>query len=82
MEMSAIKSSLGTKILKFILVFAVVIVGMVFIIPVIFGIFGPIVTAIPFSTPTNYIVADFMGVLTIVGLGLVGLYYTCKLTWR
>lgn len=76
------ENSFGTKTLKFILLLLLFGGLSLLVTPVIFGIFGPMVRAIPIQTPANFILADFMGILTLVVLALLSLYYAIKFGWR
>ena len=82
MEMAVNKAGVGSKVIKFILLITVVGIGLSFFIPALFGIFGPMVRALPFTTPFNYAVADFMGVLALAVIFAVSLFYTIKFSWR
>jgi len=75
-------NSVGTKVIKFLLWFILFATVSVLLSPILFGIFGPMVRALPFPTPSNFAVADFMGVLTLVLLGILSLYYAYKFGWR
>ena len=76
------KNSIGVKILKSILIFLSLAVIAVLIMNPLFSIFGPLVRALPFETPNNYIVADYVGIIIMFLFGLIVLRLTCKWGWR
>lgn len=75
-------NSTGVKILKSILIFLGLAVLAVLIMDPLFSIFGPLVRALPFETPTNFIVADYFGMLIMFLFGLFVLRLTLKWGWH
>ncbi|KIM11919.1 MAG: hypothetical protein KU37_03445 [Sulfuricurvum sp. PC08-66] len=78
----ASRNSVSTKIIKFLLWF-VLLLGIIGVItPTLFGIFGPMISALPLGTPRSFIVADYVGVLTLVLMVGMAKYFAFKWGWR
>jgi hypothetical protein len=76
------ENTVGVKVLKSLLFFFIGAVVFMLIDPVIFSIGGSIINTLPFETPTNFIVADYLGMLVMFLEGVVLLIYTKKWMWR
>ena len=76
------ENSIGEKFLKSVLFMIVAFVIAFIITPPIFSLFGPIIRALPFETPTNFIVADYAGMTFIALEVLIIVVYTKKWAWR
>ncbi len=76
------KNTTGVKVLKSILFFLAGFVIFAIVIDNVFSLFGPMVQSLPFETPTNFIVADYIGISLMFLSGLVLLFYTKKWMWR
>ena len=70
-------NSFGVKFLKSLFIFVVGFVVLWFILDIAFSIFGPIISALPFETPTNFVVADFIGIFVMI-VTFAGLIITTK----
>lgn len=76
------KNSLGVKVVKFLLVMVLGLLLLNFILPPLFTIIAPFIHALPFEVPTNFIVADYIGMF-ILGLSLLlVLFYSVKWGFR
>lgn len=76
------KNSFGVKLITSILFMIAAVVVAIVITPPIFNLFAPLVMALPFQTPTNFIVADYAGMTFIALEGFIILIYTRKWAWR
>jgi hypothetical protein len=76
------KNSFGVKFLKSALFFLAGVAVLAVVLPIIFSFFGPIITALPFETPTNFIVADYVGMFVLFVIGVTLLVYTKRWMWR
>lgn len=76
------KNSFGVKVIKSFFFFVIGLVVLYYILPPIFSIVGVFIKALPFEVPTNFIVADYVGIfaLAVIFIGLVWL--TKKWAWR
>lgn len=75
-------NTVGVKTLQVILLgifFGVLAVAVM--LPV-FSVLGPLVQALPFPTPTNFIVADFVGMAVMAYVAYKVLGYSIKWGWR
>lgn len=76
------KNSFGVKLITSILFMIAAFIVAVVITPPIFSLFGPMITALPFETPTNFLLADYAGMTFIALEVFIILVYTKKWAWR
>lgn len=75
-------NTFGVKLITSILFIIAAFIVAVVITPPIFSLFAPMITALPFETPTNFIVADYAGMAFMALEVLIILVYTKKWAWR
>ena len=72
------RNSLGVMLLKFLLILLLGGLLFSFILPPLFSIVAPLLHALPFETPQNYIITDYIG-MTVMGMAsLLVLFYAIK----
>lgn len=76
------ENTLGEKFLKSVLFMIAAFIIAFIITPPIFSTFAPMIRALPFETPTSYIVADYAGMVFIAFEFLIIMVYTKKWAWR
>lgn len=76
------QNSFGVKFLKVVLFFIAGIAVFAVVLPVIFSFFQPLITALPFEVPMNFIIADYLGVTALILAGLTLIVYAKKWMWR
>ena len=76
------KNSFGVKFITSILFIIAALVVAVIITPPIFSLFAPMITALPFETPTNFMVADYVGMTFMALEAFIIFVYTKKWAWR
>ncbi len=75
-------NTFGVKLMKSILILLIGSVALYWVLDPLFSIFGPFIKALPFETPMNFVVADYVG-MTVMGLSVLGLLWlTKKWGWR
>ena len=75
-------NSVGEKFLKSVLFMIAAFIIAFIITEPIFSLFAPMIRALPFETPTSYIVADYAGMIFMALELLIILVYTKKWAWR
>ena len=76
------ENTIGEKFLKSVLFMIAAFIIAFIITPPIFSLFGPMIKALPFETPTNFIVADYTGMIFMALEVLIIMRYTKKWAWR
>lgn len=76
------KNSTGVKLLQSTLFFLAGLSVLIMVLPIIFSFIRPMIEVLPFETPTNFIVADYVGMAGMFIAGLVLLSYTKKWMWH
>lgn len=75
-------NTVGVKILKSLLFLIMGCTVFIIITPVIFNIGSTMLSSLPFETPTNFKIVDYVGMFVMFLEGLVLLIYTKKWMWR